>query len=69
MDASRNYDGDEIHINTDMLDPTALERVNRPEIEEVRTSPVSMMPTGLLNSLTHEELLDLMAFLLSRGDP
>jgi putative heme-binding domain-containing protein len=63
-----NYDGDEIHINTDMLDPTALEHVNRPDIEEMRTSPVSMMPTGLLNSLNEEELLDLMAFLLSRGD-
>jgi putative heme-binding domain-containing protein len=63
-----NYDGDEIHINTDMLDPTALERVNRPDIEQMSKSPVSMMPSGLLNTLTEDELLDLMAFLRSRGD-
>jgi hypothetical protein len=27
-----------------------------------------MMPEGLLNILTEDEILDLMAFLLSRGD-
>jgi putative heme-binding domain-containing protein len=64
-----NFDGDEIHVNTDMLDPTALEIVDRQDIEELRTSPVSMMPSGLLNTLKEDELLDLMAFLLSRGDP
>ena len=31
-------------------------------------SKTSMMPTGLLNTLHEDELLDLMAFLLSRGD-
>ncbi len=29
----------------------------------------SMMPTGLLDTMTEEEVLDLMAYLLSRGDP
>jgi hypothetical protein len=32
-------------------------------------SDVSMMPEGLLKTLHEDELLDLMAFLLSRGDP
>jgi putative heme-binding domain-containing protein len=64
-----NFDGDEIHINTNMADPTALEIVLRPEIEELRPSTVSMMPSGLLNTLNEQELLDLMAFLLSRGNP
>jgi hypothetical protein len=31
-------------------------------------SAISMMPTGLLNTLDREEVLDLLAFLLSRGD-
>ncbi|MEO1981559.1 MAG: hypothetical protein ABGZ24_13665 [Fuerstiella sp.] len=31
-------------------------------------SKVSMMPRGLLNTLQQDELLDLMAYLLSRGD-
>jgi hypothetical protein len=34
----------------------------------METSKVSMMPTGLLNTLNETELLDLFAFLLSRGD-
>jgi hypothetical protein len=28
-----------------------------------------MMPPGLINSLKKEEILDLMAYMLSRGDP
>lgn len=64
-----NLFNDELHINTNMLDPNALEVVKRTEIEELNPSSVSMMPAGLLNTLTEEELLDLMAFLLSRGDP
>ena len=31
-------------------------------------SDISMMPAGLLNTLHEDEVLDLMAFLLSRGD-
>jgi hypothetical protein len=31
-------------------------------------SKVSMMPEGLLDSLKEEEVLDLLAYLLSRGD-
>ena len=31
-------------------------------------SKVSMMPEGLLDVLKEEEILDLMAYLLSRGD-
>lgn len=63
-----NFSGEEIHINTNMLDPNALEVVKRPEIETLSTSTVSMMPKDLLNTLNEDELLDLMAFLLSRGD-
>ncbi|HIE95799.1 MAG TPA: hypothetical protein EYG03_12100 [Planctomycetes bacterium] len=38
------------------------------QIEEMVVSKVSMMPRGLLNTLQQDELLDLMAYLLSRGD-
>jgi hypothetical protein len=34
----------------------------------METSKVSMMPTGLLNTLNDGEILDLFAFLLSGGD-
>jgi putative heme-binding domain-containing protein len=63
-----NFSGDKISINTNMLDPTAIEPVDRRTVEELETSPVSMMPSGLMSTLNESELLDLFAFLLSRGD-
>ena len=63
-----NLSGDTLRINTNMLDPAAMVNVDRTMIDEVTDSPVSMMPEGLLNTLSEEEMLDLMAYLLSRGD-
>ena len=39
------------------------------DIEEMTPSAVSQMPLGLLNTLSQSELLDLIAYLLSRGNP
>jgi putative heme-binding domain-containing protein len=64
-----NLAGDNIKINTNMLDPTAITDVDHRLIEEMSPSPISMMPEGLLNTLNEDEVLDLLAFLLSRGDP
>jgi putative heme-binding domain-containing protein len=64
-----NFSGNKITVNTNMLDPNATETVNRNEIEQLSAATTSMMPSGLLNTLSEEELLDLMAFLLSRGNP
>jgi hypothetical protein len=33
----------------------------------MKPSPISMMPEGLLNTLHEDEVLDLLAYLLSRG--
>jgi putative heme-binding domain-containing protein len=63
-----NYNGDDIYVNTNMEDPNATETVKRGEVESMERSDVSMMPEGLLNTLDEDEVLDLMAFLLSRGD-
>ncbi len=64
-----NLAGDSISINTNMLDPFAQVRIDRKQIEEITPSRTSMMPAGLLDTLSEEEILDLMAYLLSRGDP
>ena len=64
-----NLHGDAITVNTNMLNPSALENVNRNEIEEQKPSPVSMMPEGLLNTLKNDEVLDLVAYLLSPRGP
>jgi putative heme-binding domain-containing protein len=38
------------------------------DIVERKKSPVSIMPKGLLDKLTREEILDLVAYIASRGD-
>jgi putative heme-binding domain-containing protein len=42
--------------------------IKKSEIVERRKSPVSLMPKGLLDKLTREEILDLVAFLTARGN-
>lgn len=63
-----NLAGDSLKINTNMLDPDEIVSVDRKQIEEMQASKVSMMPKGLLNTLNQDEALDLLAYLLSRGD-
>jgi putative heme-binding domain-containing protein len=62
-----NLHGDNLQILTDMLNPNALTSVNQNQIEDMKPSPVSMMPEGLLSTLSRDEILDLLAYLLSRG--
>ena len=63
-----NLHGDTLHINTDMLAPGATVNVDRRDVVAMKPSAVSMMPAGLLDTLHDDELLDLVAFLLSRGE-
>ena len=63
-----NHNGDGMMLNTNMLDPNAIVTIDRRRIESMEISKVSMMPTGLLDSFKEDEILDLMAYLLSRGD-
>jgi len=63
-----NLSGESMHINTDMLAPGATVNVDRRDVVAMKPSAVSMMPTGLLDTLHDDEVLDLVAFLLSRGE-
>lgn len=63
-----NLSGDNLMINVNMFDPNEIEGVDRNTVESIEPSSVSMMPEGLLSLLEQDEILDLMAFLLSRGD-
>jgi hypothetical protein len=38
-------------------------------VKTIEPSKVSLMPPGLLNILTKDEILDLVAYVLSAGDP
>ena len=44
-----------------------ISEIPRGRIQEMRVTDVSMMPTGLLDTLKKEEILDLLAFLESGG--
>ena len=39
------------------------------EIEAIRPSPISQMPAGLVDTLNRDELRDLLAYLMSGGNP
>lgn len=42
--------------------------LKRADIAETRKSPTSLMPKGLLDKLTREEILDLIAYVFARGN-
>ncbi len=54
---------------TNPLQPTLLTKVARHDVETLEASAVSTMPKGLLMTLQRDEILDLLAFLTSGGDP
>lgn len=64
-----NLSAANVNVVEDMLDPGRMTNVRRADIESIEPSKVSMMPEGLLNSLREEEIQDLVAYLLLRGDP
>jgi len=63
-----NLDGDSMTLNTDLTDPNAKVRIDRKQIDDLIVSKTSAMPTGLFNRMTLEEILDLIAYLISGGD-
>ncbi len=55
-----------------LIDPEDASKVvviKKSDIEEQQPSPVSLMPKDLLKQLNQNEVLDLLAYLLSRGNP
>lgn len=63
-----NLNGDTITLNTDLTDPNKRVNLDRKTIESLEVSQVSAMPTALLNLLTKDEVMDLLAYIISSGD-
>ncbi len=63
-----NLNDDSLMIATDMTDPNAFANVKRSDVRTIEPSKISPMPEGLLNTLKEDEILDLLAFLLSAGN-
>ena len=59
----------EITVLTDPVDATKLVTLAKGDIDEMLPSKLSLMPEKLLNTLNKDEVLDLLAFLKSRGNP
>jgi len=60
-----DYRSETLRLATESLRPAAVVEVNKRQIEHVRESETSPMPSGLLDSFTLEEIRDLLAFLES----
>jgi putative heme-binding domain-containing protein len=56
-------------VCTNMMDPNNFTNVDRRKVVKMEESKVSMMPPGLLYMLKEDDILDLMAYLLSKGIP
>ncbi len=56
-------------ILTDPFDATKITTVPADEVDQAQPSKTSLMPEKLLHPLGKDELLDLLAYLLSRGNP
>jgi putative heme-binding domain-containing protein len=73
--AGKSYTGrvvsasdDTITLLIDPEDATKIVTLKKNEIDEQMLSPVSLMPKDLLKTLNQDEVLDLLAYLLSRGN-
>ena len=63
-----NLNGDSVTLNTDLSDPNQRQSVDRKQVKSIEPSKVSPMPEMLLSMLKEEEILDLVAYILSGGD-
>jgi len=63
-----NMNGERVTLNTDMFDPNQRVNVMRPQVESIEPSKISPMPAGLLNLMREDEVMDLLAYLISGGD-
>ena len=63
-----NLNGDRLTLNIDLTDPNKRVNIDRNKIDELIVSKTSPMPAGLFNRMTKDEVLDLLAYVLSGGD-
>lgn len=66
----RAYEEDgKIHVVFDPRNPDEKESAELSKVKARRPYPVSLMPNGLLNSMNPEEVLNLLAYIQSAGNP
>jgi putative heme-binding domain-containing protein len=60
---------DEVTVLADAVDVSKTITIKKSDIEEITPSPTSLMPGKLFNQLNEDEILDLLGYLMSRGNP
>ena len=63
-----NLSGDTYRIITDLMAPGAMTIIKTSDIKSSEPTKFSMMPPGLLNQLEDDDILDLLAYILSGGN-
>ena len=58
-----------LFVMTSALVPDSLTPIDESTVKSRSPYPVSMMPPGLINSLNADELLDLLAYIQTAGNP
>ena len=64
-----NLSGNTISVRTNPLQPAALTKVNRDEVDAIAPSTLSLMPHGLLDMFNRDEIFDLLVYLGQMPQP
>ena len=59
----------ELALVTSAFDPSQVKKIPAGDVKKVEPSAISMMPPGTIHGMNREELMDLMAYLVSGGNP
>ena len=62
-----NLNGDTISINTDPTNPNEKVTLDRKKVVSIAPSKVSPMPLNLIDMMSKDEVLDLLAYVLNGG--
>jgi len=63
-----NLAGEEYWVQPDMINPDNMEKIKVAEIEAMKPSATSPMPKGLLDTMTRDDILDLIAWMRSQSE-
>ena len=61
-------DKNKYYVSQNPFDPQLLREVQKSDVSSIKLSDISIMPPGMINRLSPEELKNLMAYLMSGGD-
>ena len=64
-----NEGGGKYTVVLDPEDSSKVMELKKEDVADIKASNISLMPEKLLNGLNENEVLDLLAYMLSRGDP